>query len=171
MLTSCSRRAVHALFGSLGLRILPWRPCRSFDLRAIPSTEEHMEKPFLRRWGTEGNDFNGYTPRSSSVTEDRASPFHRRLAFHRLLERGAHVAEQVLANHAQEIEAGRASRLFKIGACPSPKFQHAQVRVDSHPARTQAPEQDAVAGLAHIWRIRRARRCRIASLLGCGRAH
>ena len=42
----------------------------------------------------------------------------RRLAFHRLLERGAHVGEQVLANHAQEIEAGRAGRLFKMASLP-----------------------------------------------------
>ena len=97
--------------------------------------------------------------RSSGVIGDHALSLHRRLAFQRLLEHDAHVGEQVLANHAQEIEAGRASRLFKIGACPAAKFQHAKFGVNGHPAWAQAPKQDPVAGLAHVGRIRRKRRC------------
>ena len=132
-----------------------------------------MEKPFLRRWRAEGNHFNGHMPRSSGVIERPCSAVATGAsAFHRLLERGAHVDKQVLANHAQEIEAGRASGLFKIGACSPAKFQHAQVGVNSHPARTQAPEQGPVAGLcARLAEFAGRACCRIASVLGRSRAH
>ena len=85
----------HALFGGSVHRILQGSLWRGLGTDATLDAKEHMEKPLRRRRRAEGNHFNRYIARSSSLPENRAPPLDRRPAFHRLLERGAHVDDKV----------------------------------------------------------------------------
>ena len=150
MLTSCSRRAVARSSAAAGSESC----CESF-------VADPASAPFSARKSTWKNHSCDGGARKGITSMVRCSdrPASPKTMLRRFAGASLFIAswsavrtsvKQVLANHAQEIEAGRASRLFQEGAGPAAKFQHAQVGVNSHPARAQAPEQDAVAGLAHV---------------------
>ncbi len=118
----------------------------------LPGGLTFQRRHFLKEDEEKRHHFHTRQPRVRAVGQPHAFARRKRVLGLGLVEGGAHLGQQPLAEHAQQVEAGSARGGLQVRRGPPAELHHRAALVHDHAHRGISAQHDAVGFFLHVQR-------------------